>query len=69
MTDFARQLKEFLDRYVASDMTVEELTRLFFATHTLPDINDAEALEREVAAVTELINQANFEDVMHKLGL
>ena len=69
MTEFARQLKAFLDKYVESDMTVEELTELFFKTHTMPTIATQADLDREVDAVNTLINEANFQDVMSKLGL
>lgn len=69
MTEFARQLKEFLDAHAGDDLTVEELNNLFFATHKLPDVSDPLALEREVLAVTELINTSNFQDIMYKLGL
>lgn len=69
MTEFARNLRRFLEDNVASDMTVEELTGLFFAQHPFPEVNSQADVDREIEAITQLIHQANFEHILFKLGL
>ena len=54
---------------MASDMTVEELTGLFFAQHPFPEVNSQADVDREIEAITQLIHQANFEHILFKLGL